>query len=195
MSLPPGAQLGPYQVEDLIGAGGMGEVYRARHTRLNRIVAIKILLCASFIWSLALNGSAKPKQVIEGNQLCMDVTGEVLYVDQLAKDPPQVIRMTIANGATAPIPLPRDLRPTTDGFGATAVDARGRLLIEVSSADSFFYSPALFDPARNTVTCIPVRFEGDVWGAKLVARWTNPRHRRALYQFDLAVPPRQTVAL
>ena len=43
MSLSAGARLGPYEIVTLIGAGGMGEVYKARDTRLNRIVAIKIL--------------------------------------------------------------------------------------------------------------------------------------------------------
>ncbi|MGC2582751.1 MAG: protein kinase, partial [Acidobacteriaceae bacterium] len=43
MPLTPGARLGPYDVTALIGAGGMGEVYKARDTRLNRDVAIKIL--------------------------------------------------------------------------------------------------------------------------------------------------------
>jgi eukaryotic-like serine/threonine-protein kinase len=41
--LTPGAKLGPYEVLSLIGAGGMGEVYRARDSRLNRDVAIKVL--------------------------------------------------------------------------------------------------------------------------------------------------------
>ena len=41
MSLAPGARLGPYEVIALIGAGGMGEVYKARDTRLDRIVAVK----------------------------------------------------------------------------------------------------------------------------------------------------------
>ena len=41
--LPPGTKLGPYVVQSLIGAGGMGEVYRARDTALKRDVAIKVL--------------------------------------------------------------------------------------------------------------------------------------------------------
>src|SRR5580658_2404735 len=41
--LEPGFSLGPYRIERLIGAGGMGEVYRARDTKLGREVAIKVL--------------------------------------------------------------------------------------------------------------------------------------------------------
>ena len=43
MALARGTRLGPYQVESPIGAGGMGEVYKARDRRLDRIVAIKVL--------------------------------------------------------------------------------------------------------------------------------------------------------
>jgi eukaryotic-like serine/threonine-protein kinase len=43
MSLITGTKLGPYEILTLIGAGGMGEVYRARDTRLDRTVAIKVL--------------------------------------------------------------------------------------------------------------------------------------------------------
>jgi hypothetical protein len=43
MTLPPGSRLGSYEIVGLLGAGGMGEVYRARDTKLGRDVAIKIL--------------------------------------------------------------------------------------------------------------------------------------------------------
>src|SRR5450759_3894239 len=44
MALSAGAKLGPYEIVSPLGAGGMGEVYRARDTRLQRTVAIKVLL-------------------------------------------------------------------------------------------------------------------------------------------------------
>jgi eukaryotic-like serine/threonine-protein kinase len=43
MALTSGARLGAYEIVSLLGAGGMGEVYRARDTTLHREVAIKVL--------------------------------------------------------------------------------------------------------------------------------------------------------
>src|ERR1700724_1069828 len=43
MPLVTGSRLGPYEIQSALGAGGMGEVYKARATRLDRTVAVKIL--------------------------------------------------------------------------------------------------------------------------------------------------------
>lgn len=56
MALAAGTRCGPYEIESLLGAGGMGEVYRARDTRLDRTVAIKVLSA-----TLMANGDARAR--------------------------------------------------------------------------------------------------------------------------------------
>ena len=64
MSLPAGTRLGPYEIVAPIGAGGMGEVYRARDTRLQRQVAIKVVPPAIAADSVALARFEREAQAV-----------------------------------------------------------------------------------------------------------------------------------
>lgn len=63
MALTLGARLGPYEIQAALGAGGMGEVYRARDTRLQRDVAIKVLSEQLLSMQTASGGSAARGQI------------------------------------------------------------------------------------------------------------------------------------
>jgi eukaryotic-like serine/threonine-protein kinase len=73
MPLAPGTKLGPYEVLSPLGAGGMGEVYRARDTRLDRSVAIKILpahLSADPARKLRFEREAKTVSALNHPNIC-----------------------------------------------------------------------------------------------------------------------------
>jgi len=59
MPLPAGTSLGPYEILAAIGAGGMGEVFKARDTRLDRVVAIKASVRRSRPTPTVCSGSSR----------------------------------------------------------------------------------------------------------------------------------------
>src|SRR6201982_590540 len=73
MALTAGTRLGPYEIQNSLGAGGMGEVYRARDTRLERSVAIKILpahLSADPARKLRFEREAKTVSALNHPNIC-----------------------------------------------------------------------------------------------------------------------------
>src|SRR5262245_7281506 len=70
MSLTPGSRLGAFEILTAIGAGGMGEVYKARDTRLDRIVAIKILPSADPALKARFDREAKAIAALTHPHIC-----------------------------------------------------------------------------------------------------------------------------
>lgn len=74
MALVAGTKFGPYEIESLLGMGGMGEVYRARDTRLQRTVAIKILpsrLSSNVDLRLRFEQEAKSISALQHPNICV----------------------------------------------------------------------------------------------------------------------------
>src|SRR2546422_2373510 len=86
MSLSAGTRLGPYEILALIGAGGMGEVYKARDTRLHRTVAIKI--CAEQ-FSERFEREARSVAALNHPNICTlhDVGPNFLVMEYRGPDP------------------------------------------------------------------------------------------------------------
>ena len=61
MPLAAGDKLGPYEILTPIGAGGMGEVYKGRDTRLNRTIAIKILKAGRRVSASSAKSGPSPR--------------------------------------------------------------------------------------------------------------------------------------
>ncbi|MEK7422217.1 MAG: serine/threonine-protein kinase, partial [Actinomycetota bacterium] len=155
MTLPAGARLGPYEVISPLGAGGMGEVYRAKDTRLDRSVALKVLsehLAASEEVRSRFEREAKAISSLQHPNICTlhDVgrEGEIDYLvmerlegeslaDRIARGPlpiEEVLRLGIqiadalekAHGAGI---VHRDLKP-----GNVFVTERGVKLLDFGLA-------------------------------------------------------------
>src|SRR5215469_2710792 len=106
MSLSPGTRLGPYEIISPIGAGGMGEVYRARDRRLNREVAIKL---SAERFSDRFEAEARAIAALNHPNIC-----------QLYDVGPNYLVMELIDGETLKGPLPLE---TALNFARQIADA------------------------------------------------------------------------
>jgi serine/threonine protein kinase len=89
MTLATGTRLGSYEILAPIGAGGMGEVYKARDTRLGRVVAIKV---SKSEFSERFEREARAIATLNHPHIC------ALYDAVLSKDAPNYLVMEYAEG-------------------------------------------------------------------------------------------------
>src|SRR5258707_13988518 len=109
MPLSAGDKLGPYEILAPIGAGGMGEVYKARDTRLNRIVALKV---SKSEFSERFEQEARAISALNHTHIC-----------QLYDVGPNYLVMEYIEGAPLKGPLPLGKALECAGQIASALDA------------------------------------------------------------------------
>jgi hypothetical protein len=129
MTLSPGTRLGPYEISGSLGAGGMGEVYRAKDTRLGRTVAIKVLppdLAAAPERRRRFEQEARAVSALNHPHICTlyDV-GSVTLPDQPGAPPTEYLVMEYLEGQSLADRLgkgPLPVREVLD-IGAQVADA------------------------------------------------------------------------
>jgi serine/threonine protein kinase len=98
MSLTAGTRLGPYEIVAPIGAGGMGEVYRAKDTKLNRDVAIKVL--PEYPGEALITVKGKPSRALGDQIRSLDKSRLRSRVETLSQDElaavEEAVRITLA---------------------------------------------------------------------------------------------------
>src|SRR6202163_4473783 len=111
MALSPGDKFGPYQLIAPIGEGGMGEVWKARDTRLDRIVALKV---SKAQFSERFEREARSIAALNHPHICQR------YDVVISKDAPNYLVMEVVEGSPlkGPLPLEQALR-----FAAQICDA------------------------------------------------------------------------
>jgi hypothetical protein len=120
--LPAGTRLGPYEILEPIGAGGMGEVHKARDTRLNRIVAIKKSL-TPFDERFEREAHAIASLNHPGICALFDVGPDYLVMEYVADDPGR--SRSAPGAATSGFNL-RHLRGAIAGRPVSGVHGNGR---------------------------------------------------------------------
>jgi eukaryotic-like serine/threonine-protein kinase len=113
-----GARLGPYEILSALGAGGMGEVYRARDTKLNRDVAIKVLLPA-----VALDPNRRARCQREAQVLASLNDPHIAAIygfeeGRLKPDPRPALVLELVKGETLADRIARGAVPLDEALGA-----------------------------------------------------------------------------
>jgi serine/threonine protein kinase len=112
MALSPGSRVGPYEILSVIGKGGMGEVYKARDTRLDRVVAIKV---SQSQFSERFEREARAVAAVNHPNICT-----------LHDVGPDYLVMEFVDGAPVEGPLPLDRALKIGAEIAAALDAAHR---------------------------------------------------------------------
>lgn len=117
------------------------------------------------VWSVDAKADegAKPVLVTAGDSVAIDSAGKYLFIERPEKQGRELVRIPLSGGQAEVIAIPPEYTISDDPLSPSAVDAAGRILFEVDSADSWYERVAMVDTSRKTFTLIPTRFSGDVW--------------------------------
>jgi hypothetical protein len=114
------------------------------------------------IWSIASSGG-EPHHLGAGDAVAFDPLHRDLVIQLNQRDGVRLARLPQTGGSAEPVPIPSELRiPPSTWLGPNAVRMDGKLAVAVGSKDSWFFSPAVLDPATGKVQKVPLRYDADI---------------------------------
>ena len=116
---------------------------------------------AGSIWEQQLVGG-EPRRVTQGIDATLDRSGQNLYVKRARAGSIELYRVPVDMGDAESLFVPSDYHLALPPLSPAAADDRGRILVTVHLPGSFYYRPAILDPAAKSLTALPVAFAGDV---------------------------------
>ncbi len=114
------------------------------------------------IWTLP-STDGEPRKVHAGDGVAVSPQGQDLIIKLIEKDGVRLVRLPASGGQEQPIPFRSQFRPTINALASNAVGRDGRVLLEVISADSWFYEVGVLDPRTGQLEKIPVKYDGDLF--------------------------------
>jgi len=174
MSLASGTRLGPYEIIAPIGAGGMGAVYKARDTRLERLVAVKVILAAEAgdpEFRERFDREARAVSALDHPHIC--TLHDVGHERVAAGHTVDFIVMQFLEGETLADRLARSSRPPSDAAGAAEKPPSG----EAAALSRL--------PALSTVSRGPIPLDVVFRFAREIALALDAAHRRGIVHRDL----------
>jgi len=182
MALTSGTKLGPYEIQSPLGSGGMGEVYRARDTKLGGDVALKFLpeafasdidRMARFKREAQMLASLNHPNIAaiygfedggERPALVMELVDGPTLADRIARGsiPPDeaLMRVLVSGGAGEPIPIQGSLPVAPSRISPNAVGKDGRIVLSIAPPDSWFLDVGILDPRSGKLERVPINLTG-----------------------------------
>lgn len=114
------------------------------------------------VWSVPSTDGAVRK-IRAGDAVTTEPSGKALIIRLEEKEGYRLIRFPLNGGKEEAILWRSDLMMTWTALGSTAVGSDGRMLLNTSSVDSWFWRPAVLDPRTGKVGRIPLQFDGDIF--------------------------------
>ncbi len=112
------------------------------------------------VWAIPAS-DGEPRKIRAGDGVVVDAGRQELLIKLHEKQGIRLVRVPIARGAERAISLPGDLRLTRAPFSPNAVGKDGRIALQGSTRDSWFWRPALLDPETGKLERIPIAYEAD----------------------------------